>query len=342
MGRPGGGTSIQLLNNKFHRAGAHVVDGACGGHGGFAHLAAQGFCHAGGGGFFEHFLVAPLHRAVALEQVNIVALRVAKDLDLDVARALRVFLDQHRVVAKAVDGFAPAGGQGCGEVFGFVHGAHALAAATGTGLDQHRVTNAVGFALQERRVLVAAVVTGHQRHAGFFHELLRLGLQTHGLYGRGRRADEDQAGFDAGTREFFVLAQKTVARVNRFGTGGAGSLDDAFPTQITLAGGAAADVHGLVASGHVFGVGIGVRVHRHRLDGHAPGCGRDAAGDLTAVGDQDFFEHAVFQTRGVKPASQAGAFAKRTANLPCLHRWRVCRQCGGRCLHAAPRSSARR
>ena len=168
--------SIKLLGNKFHRAGAHVIDSARSGHGGFAHLAAQGFCHAGGRGFFQHFLVAPLHRAVALEQVNIVALRVAKNLDLNVARALRVFFNQHRIIAKAVDGFAPAGGQGCGEVFGFVHRAHAFAAAAGAGLDQHRVTDAVGFALQERRVLVAAVVTGHQRHAGFFHELLGLGL----------------------------------------------------------------------------------------------------------------------------------------------------------------------
>ena len=264
--------------------------------------------------------MAPLHRAVALEQVNIVALRVAKNLDLNVARALRVFFNQHRIVTKTVDGFAPAGGQGCGEVFGFIHRAHAFAAAAGAGLDQHRVTDAVGFALQERRVLVAAVVTGHQRHAGFFHELLGLGLQTHGLYGRGRRADEDQAGFDAGPRELFVLAQKTVARVNRFGAGGACCFDDAFPAQITLAGGATADVHRLVAGCHVLGAGIGVGIHRHRLDGHAPGCGRDAAGDLAAVGDQDFFKHAVFQTRGLKPARRAGAFVKKIASLPCLRR----------------------
>ena len=50
--------------------------------------------------------MAALHRAVALEQVDAVALGVAKDLDLDVARALHVLLDQHRVVAEAVDGLA--------------------------------------------------------------------------------------------------------------------------------------------------------------------------------------------------------------------------------------------
>jgi hypothetical protein len=35
--------------------------------------------------------VAALHRAVALEEMHAVALRVGEDLDLDVARRLRYF-----------------------------------------------------------------------------------------------------------------------------------------------------------------------------------------------------------------------------------------------------------
>jgi hypothetical protein len=62
------------------------------------------------------------------------------------------------------------------------------------------VADAVGLALQQRRVLVAAVVAGHQRHAGLLHELLGLGFEAHRLDGRGRQADEDQAGIGAGTR----------------------------------------------------------------------------------------------------------------------------------------------
>ena len=110
-------------------------------------------------------------------------MRVAKDLYFNVARALGVFLNQHGIVAKAVDGFALARGQCCGKVFGGVDRAHAFAAAAGTGFDQHRVTDAIGFALQQRRVLVTAVVAGHQRHTSFFHEPLGLGFQAHGLDG---------------------------------------------------------------------------------------------------------------------------------------------------------------
>ena len=56
--------------------------------------------HAGRGGFLDHLLVAALQRAVALEQVDDVAVAVAEHLHLDVARAGDVFLDQHAVVAE--------------------------------------------------------------------------------------------------------------------------------------------------------------------------------------------------------------------------------------------------
>jgi hypothetical protein len=63
------------------------------------------------------------------------------------------------------------------------------------------IADAVGLALQQRRVLLGAVVARHQRHAGLFHQLLRLGLQAHGLDRRRRRADEHQPGLGAGRRE---------------------------------------------------------------------------------------------------------------------------------------------
>ena len=47
-----------------------------------------------------------LHRAVALEQVHAVAVRVGEHLDLDVARRDQVFLEQHAVVAEARFRFA--------------------------------------------------------------------------------------------------------------------------------------------------------------------------------------------------------------------------------------------
>jgi hypothetical protein len=93
-----------LLDDEFDRACAYVLDGPCSRHSRFTHLLAEGFSHARGRRLFQHLLVAPLHRAVTLEQIDVVALAVAKHLDLDVARALHILLNQHCVVTKAVDG----------------------------------------------------------------------------------------------------------------------------------------------------------------------------------------------------------------------------------------------
>ena len=70
----------------------------------------------------------------------------------------------------------------------------------------------VGFLLQERRVLVLAVVAGHQRHAGLLHQALGRRLVAHRRDRLGRRADEDDAGLGAGGGEVLVLRQEAVAR----------------------------------------------------------------------------------------------------------------------------------
>ena len=147
--------------------------------------------------------------------------------------------------------------------------------------------------LEHHRVLVRAVVAGHQRHAGFFHQLLGLGLQAHRLDGGRWRADEDQPGAGAGFCEFFVFTHKTIAGVNRLGPRGFGRVDDAFPAQVTVLGRAAADMHGLVAGAHMLGVRIRIGIHGDGADGHAARGGRHPAGDFAAVGNQDLMEHRV-------------------------------------------------
>ena len=171
------------LNDELDGTGAHVVDGARCCHGSLAHLLAQRRRHAGCGRLLQHLLMAPLDRAVAFEQVDVVAKSVAEHLNFYVAWPLHVFLDQHSIVAKTVDGLALTTGQCRRKVFRPVHCAHALATATGTGLDQHRVTDGIGFALQQRGVLFGAVITRYQGHTGQTHQPLGLGLQAHRLHG---------------------------------------------------------------------------------------------------------------------------------------------------------------
>jgi hypothetical protein len=57
-------------------------------------------------------LVAPLQGAVALEHVHDIAMAVAKHLDLNMAWAADIDLDQDPGIAKTGDGFSLARGQG--------------------------------------------------------------------------------------------------------------------------------------------------------------------------------------------------------------------------------------
>ena len=206
-------------------------------------------------------------------------------------RALHILLDQYRVIAKAVDCLTLAGGQRRGEVFRLVHSPHAFTATARTGLDQHRVADGIRLALKQGCVLSRAVVARHQRHTGVAHQTLGLRLEPHRFDGRGRWANENQARIGTRLGELLVLAQKPIARVYCLCARGFGSGENARPLQVAVFGGATADVYGLVAHLDVLGVGISIRVNRNGFYAHACAGGRDAAGDLAAVGNEDFFEH---------------------------------------------------
>ena len=82
--------------------------------------------------------MAPLQRAFALEQVNHFAMPVADDLHLDVTPALDKGFDDQRRVAKGALGFAHGRLDGLHQSVQLLHHPHALAAATGGRLQNHR------------------------------------------------------------------------------------------------------------------------------------------------------------------------------------------------------------
>ena len=170
IGRRATVCDAKARHDELHGASADVADGLGRRHCGSAHGRPPRRRHARRGRLLEHLLMAALHRAVALEQVYDVAKRVGEDLHFDVTRALQVLFDQHLVVAESTPRFALAGGECRGEVCGFFDNAHALAAAAGRGLDQHRVADLAGLLLQQGDVLIVTVIAGHQRHAGLLHQ----------------------------------------------------------------------------------------------------------------------------------------------------------------------------
>ena len=187
--------------------------------------------------------------------------------------------------------FALARGERGGEVLALVDPAHALAAAAGAGLDQHREADLAGLAREQLRVLVVAVIAGRERHAGLGHERLGGRLRAHRADRRRRRTDEDDAFLRARLGEGGVLRQEAVARMDRLGAGRLGGGDDLGADQVRLARRRRADVHRFVGHANVARIGVGVGIDGDGGDAHPARRLDDPAGDLAAVGDQNLAEH---------------------------------------------------
>jgi len=275
------------VEQEFHRAGTDVADGLGGLYRSFAHGAAQLGGEAWRWRLFNHFLMAALDRAVAFVQVQAVAVLVGEDLDFHMARFEHVFFHQHARVAERRLRLALGGRQRLGQVRLALDHLHALAAATGGGLEQHRVANLFRGSTEGFHVLRFAVVARHQRHAGFFHQRLGGGLAAHGVDGGGGWAEEDQPGLFDGAGELGVLREKAVARMDRLGAAGLGRLDQLVDAQVTVGRLGAAQVDANIGFVGMARAGVDGAVHRNGGQAHGLGGAHHAAGDLAAVGNQE-------------------------------------------------------
>ena len=91
-----------LGQHELDRAGTHVIHCARRRHRRRAHAGAQGLVHRRAGRLFQHFLVAPLYRAVALADVQHRAMAVAKHLYFHMARLQHGFFDEQLTIAKRI------------------------------------------------------------------------------------------------------------------------------------------------------------------------------------------------------------------------------------------------
>ncbi len=169
---------------------------------------------------------------------------------------------------------------------------HALAAAAGRGLDHHRIADLVGDLQRVLLVLDGAEEAGNGRDLGFGREFLGFDLVAHGRDRRRVRPDERDPGRSQRLGEGRALREKSVARMNGFGSGRLAGGDDLLDHQIGLRRRRRADADRLVGHGDVQRVLVGVGIDRDRADAHAPRGLHHAARDLAAIGDQNLAKHA--------------------------------------------------
>ena len=298
-----------LVDQELDRPGADVVDRFGGQHGGIAHALTQISGQGRAGSFLQQLLVTALDRAVALAQVNDVAVAVGDDLELDVAGPLDEFLDVEAGVAEGSFRFALGRQEQLLEVTGLLDQSHAASATPGGGLDHHWVADLGGEAGRLLDVGDQTVTAGHGGNAHPLHRLLGSGLVAHGPDGLWGGADEGNLVVGADLGEAGVLRQEAVAGVDGAGVVGQGRGDDVGDVQVALAAGRFTDADGFVCQLHVQGVAVHGGVDGDGADPQLFTGPQDPQRDFAPVGNQDLGKtHALGSLR---QPSQA-RFAART------------------------------
>ena len=285
------------VDQELHRAGILVSGGAREGHGIGEDALAQRVVEVGRGRHLDHLLVAQLDRAVALEEVHDVALAVAQDLDLDVARPRHDLLEEDRVVAEGRLGFALAARERLVHLARRRHDAHAAPAAAGRRLQHHRIADRLRDSPWPSALEASAPgAPGTTGMPCFSAKARACDLVAEQREGGGRGTDEAQALGPAALGEFGILREEAVAGMDAVGAALLGRRDDRLDVEIGAQriGDVLADLAGLVRQLRMQRLRIRRREHGDRFDPERRRRPGDANGDLAAVGDQHAFEHRRF------------------------------------------------
>ena len=198
-------------------------------HGRLADVVADLWRQVRRGRFLDQLLMAALQRAIALPQMDDVAVPVAEDLHFDVARLLDVLFEVDAAVLEGLLGFL-LGGVEAGLQADVVAGhAHAAAAAAGRRLDQHRDSRSrrascSGLGLVGRSARRCRARRARSASLGQLAGLVLVAQPAHRLV---RRADELDVAVAAHLGEVGVFRQEAVAGMDRLHVGDLGGADDA-------------------------------------------------------------------------------------------------------------------
>ena len=124
--------------------------------------------------------MAALDGALALVQVNHIAVAVTDQLDFNMTRFFNKLFNEHAVIAKAVAGFVSATGKAFKGFLVVKSYSQAFATATCAGLDHDGVANALGNFNRFFRRFYRVVHAGNAVNTGSARQLFRFNLVAHG------------------------------------------------------------------------------------------------------------------------------------------------------------------
>lgn len=259
---------------------------------------AQGRVEVRGRGQLDDLLVAALHRTVALEEVDDVAVAVGEDLHLDVAGLDDGLLQEDGGVTEGGGGLAGRRLDGLAQRGGVLDAAHSASAAAGDGLDEHGEADVVGGA--DQFVHVGGGLGGAQdRYAGGAGGGHGARLVAGQLQDVRAGADERDARLLARPGQLGVLRQEPVAGVDGVGARQPGGAHDLLDGEIRPHGVPRfADLVGLVGLEPVQRVAVLVGEDGDGPRAHFVAGAERPDRDLASVGDQYLAEH----SRSLRPA----------------------------------------
>ncbi len=227
-----------------------------------------------------------LQRAVAVAQVNGIALTVRQYLHFHVTRiGQELFQIDHRV-AEGSARFNLGQLDRLDQLGLFMHDAHAATATATGGLDDHRVADALGN-LQALGFVFRqwAIGAGHGWYAGFLHGGNRGDLVAHQADHAGARADEGESGVFHLLGKVCTLGEEAVAGVDTVSAGDLCSADDRRNIQVGVGRRCRADADGFVCHGQVHQLAVGSGVHCHGFQTEFLARADHAQGNFTSVGN---------------------------------------------------------
>ena len=257
--------------------------------------------------------MAALHRAVALAEVDRVAVTVGKHLDFDMPRIEDGAFENHVGIAECALRLRLGAAQRAAKILSLRHETHAATAA-GDGLDHQRITQPSRLAGETLLILIA-LESRHAGNADLRHERLRASLVAHGQDRGWRRADEHQPRLVTGAGEVLVLGEKAITRMDRIGARGLRRSDDRRDAQIGLRWQRLTDADGLVGLTDVARTGVRCRVNGHGLVAQLAHAANHAQRDLAAIGDQHFLEWGRLHGRATENCIACGCRASASRHI---------------------------
>ena len=218
-------------------------------------------------------------------------MRIAQDLNFDMAGLGNEFLDEDTVITKGACRLILGRLEPLAGLLVIPRDAHALAAAARRGLDHHGVSDLARDFHSLIRIRDQPHISGHSRDTRLLGDFLGSDLIAHGFNRACGRANKGHACGLQRLGEFHVLGQKTIARMHSLGPAFLDGRHDLIDHDIAFIGGGRADMDRFISHFYMQRVAIGIGIDRHGLNTHLSGCLDDAAGNFAAIGDEQFLEH---------------------------------------------------